>query len=25
MKIMYAEGDLINLSEECAVYLKDAL
>jgi hypothetical protein len=24
-KIMYAEGDLLTLSDECAVYLKDAL
>lgn len=24
-RIMYAEGDLINLNHECAVYLKEAL
>lgn len=24
-KIMYAEGDMLGLRDECAIYLKDAL
>ena len=24
-RIMYAEGDLVSLRHECAIYLKDAL